>query len=38
LRRYELEVIRQVETLKQQLVEKEKTIHLFNATDASRYL
>lgn len=38
LRRYELEMIRQVESLKQQLAEKEKTIHLFNVTDSTRYM
>jgi hypothetical protein len=38
LRRYELEMLRQVEALKQQLNEKEKTIQLFTTVDASRLL
>ena len=38
LRRYEMEMVRQVETLKQQLAEKEKTINLFSATDTKSFL
>jgi hypothetical protein len=38
LRRYELEMTREVERLKQQLNEKEKTMSLFNATDTKSFM
>ena len=38
LRRYEMEMVRQVEYLKQQLNEKEKTMKLLSTTDSSRFL
>jgi hypothetical protein len=38
LRRYELEMTREVERLKQQLNEKEKTISLFSATDTKSFM
>lgn len=37
LRRYELEMVRQVEALKQQLAQKEATIKVFNATDTKSF-
>lgn len=37
LRRYELDMVRQVEALKQQLAQKEATIRLFNATDTKGF-
>jgi hypothetical protein len=37
LRRYELDMVRQVEALKQQLNEKEKTIKTFSTLDMSRF-
>ena len=37
LRRYELEMVRQVETLKQQLAQKESTIKVFSATDTKSF-